>query len=162
MSNEPDAPDQPVKKPSRPTMFQRLLRTLADQRIEQAMDEGMFNDLPGQGKPLDLGDDQNTPEDLRLAHRMLKSHGFAPMWIEARKDFDGEQQRLEQWLAAINRRWPTLSEPARLAAQIEYKKKVTDLARMLLNYNLSLPPGADQLPGIRVNEWLARLGKYEL
>ncbi|MEM1010939.1 MAG: DnaJ family domain-containing protein [Planctomycetota bacterium] len=30
------------------------LRRIADRRIEQAMDEGKFNNLEGEGKPLDL------------------------------------------------------------------------------------------------------------
>jgi hypothetical protein len=34
--------------------FERALRRVANQRIEEAMDQGGFDDLPGEGQPLEL------------------------------------------------------------------------------------------------------------
>ena len=42
------------------------------------MSRGDFEDLPGQGKPLNLDDDAMVPEELRTAYRMLKNAGFVP------------------------------------------------------------------------------------
>jgi len=38
--------------------------------------------LPGSGKPLDLEDDRLIPEELRLAHRILKNAGYLPKEIQ--------------------------------------------------------------------------------
>jgi len=45
---------------------------LAEQRIREAQAQGMFDDLPGAGAPLNLDDDAMVPEELRAAYRILK------------------------------------------------------------------------------------------
>lgn len=55
-----------------------LLQHLVEQRIAQAAAEGAFENLPGQGKPLDLDDAPLVPEELRVAHRILKNAGYLP------------------------------------------------------------------------------------
>lgn len=52
--------------------------TLIEQRIREATSRGEFDDLPGAGQPLDLEDDLLVPEDLRVAHRILKNSGCVP------------------------------------------------------------------------------------
>jgi len=63
-----------------------VLDTIAEARIEQAIREGVFDDLPGAGRPLALDDDRLVPEELRAAYRVLKSAGFVPPEVEARRD----------------------------------------------------------------------------
>jgi hypothetical protein len=46
--------------------------TAIDELIRSAFERGNFDDFPGNGKPLDLRDYFNTPEDLRLAFSILK------------------------------------------------------------------------------------------
>jgi len=55
-----------------------MLDAQVEQRILQAIKYGEFDDLPGSGKPLDLEDDRLIPEELRLAHRILKNAGYVP------------------------------------------------------------------------------------
>ena len=55
-----------------------LFQRLAEQRIQQAHEEGAFDNLPGEGKPLELEDDSMVPEELRTAYRMLKNSGHLP------------------------------------------------------------------------------------
>ena len=50
------------------------------------MDNGMFDDLPGAGKPLALENDSHVPEDLRIAHKILKNAGFVPPEVALRKE----------------------------------------------------------------------------
>ena len=52
--------------------------TLIEQRIREAVARGEFDDLPGAGRPLDLDDDLLVPEDVRVAHRILKNAGYVP------------------------------------------------------------------------------------
>ncbi|MBM7587970.1 uncharacterized protein YukE [Bacillus pakistanensis] len=53
-----------------------LFTILAEQRIKKANENGDFKDLPGYGKPLKLDDDSSIPEELRMAHRIMKNAGF--------------------------------------------------------------------------------------
>ena len=55
-----------------------LLDTLVEQRIEAAIANGELDNLPGEGKPLAIDDDALVPEELRVAHRILKNAGFVP------------------------------------------------------------------------------------
>ncbi|MDL2267617.1 DUF1992 domain-containing protein [Desulfovibrio sp. OttesenSCG-928-G15] len=49
---------------------------VAERKIEEAMQEGQFDKLPGMGKPLVLEDLSNMPEDMRMAYTLLKNGGF--------------------------------------------------------------------------------------
>ena len=66
-----------------------LLDQLVERKIAEAMAEGAFDHLPGAGKPLDLDDDTLVPEDLRVAHRILKNAGFLPPALESRRELAG-------------------------------------------------------------------------
>jgi hypothetical protein len=55
-----------------------MLEFLAERKIAEAIEKGELDDLPGEGRPLDLDDVALVPEDLRMAHRILKNAGFIP------------------------------------------------------------------------------------
>ena len=55
---------------------------LAERKIEEALARGDLDNLPGAGKPLQLDDDPLVPEDVRMAHRILKNSGFVPPEVE--------------------------------------------------------------------------------
>jgi hypothetical protein len=59
-----------------------MLDFLAEQKLAEAVSRGELDDLPGQGRPLDLEDDPLVPEDLRLAYRILKNAGFVPAEVQ--------------------------------------------------------------------------------
>ncbi len=63
-----------------------MFELIAEQRIAEAIERGELTDLPGAGRPLDLGEDPLVPEDLRLAYRILKSAGFVPPELETRRE----------------------------------------------------------------------------
>jgi len=63
-----------------------LFEALAEEKIREAQARGAFNELPGAGKPLDLGDDALVPEDLRVAYRILKNAGFVPPEVETQNE----------------------------------------------------------------------------
>ena len=62
-----------------------LMDTLAENRIRAAQEEGFFSNLPGRGKPLDLEDDCNVPEALRLTFKILRNAGCLPTEMELGK-----------------------------------------------------------------------------
>ena len=49
-----------------------------DKMISQAMARGEFDNLEGQGKPLNLADYFATPEDVRVGYSILKSSKLVP------------------------------------------------------------------------------------
>jgi len=70
-------------------------RRLAEGRIREAMEQGVFENLPGAGKRLDLEDYFNTPEEMRVAYSILKNANCAPAEVELMK----EVARLEESIA---------------------------------------------------------------
>ena len=59
---------------------------IAEKKIREAIDNGEFDDLPGKGKPLQLEDDRHLPQDIRLAHKILKNADCLPPELELRKE----------------------------------------------------------------------------
>jgi hypothetical protein len=58
--------------------FDRIVEAI----IQEATARGEFENLAGQGKPVDLTDYFNTPEDVRVAGAMLKNAGVLPVELE--------------------------------------------------------------------------------
>jgi len=99
------------------------LDAIAERRITEALARGEFDDLPGAGAPLELGDDALVPEDLRAAFRVLKNAGYLPPELEP----SVEIRRIEQLLNRIDDE----SERARLLSRIGYLLGRTRLGRDL-------------------------------
>ena len=59
---------------------------MAERKIQEAIREGLFEDLKGRGKPLVFEDDSWIPEDLRMACRFLKNANCIPPEIELKKE----------------------------------------------------------------------------
>ena len=54
--------------------------------IQQAMERGEFDNLPGKGKPIDLTAYFDTPEEVRIAYALLKSADILPEEAALLKD----------------------------------------------------------------------------
>jgi hypothetical protein len=81
-----------------------IVERIAERRIQEAIERGEFDNLPGAGKPLDLDDDANVPVELRVAYRILKNSGFVPPEVELRRDIANAEQLLTTALDAGERR----------------------------------------------------------
>jgi hypothetical protein len=68
---------------------------IAEKKIREAMDNGEFDNLPGEGKPLSLEDDRHLPQDIRLAHKILKNADCLPPELELRKEIFTIEELLE-------------------------------------------------------------------
>jgi hypothetical protein len=67
---------------------------LVEQRIAAARDAGELDNLPGEGRPLDLDDAPLVPEEVRVAYRILKNAGFVPPEVDERREIAGLSQLL--------------------------------------------------------------------
>jgi hypothetical protein len=82
------------------------IRLIAEKRIEQAQQNGEFDNLPGSGRPLEIEDVSLVPEELRMAYKILRNAGCLPPELAERKEInrladllehcEDEQERLRQ------------------------------------------------------------------
>jgi hypothetical protein len=63
----------------------RAVQSIVEERIRKAQEEGLFDNLPGKGKPLRLDDDSRIAPHLRASYRILKNAGILPPEMQLRK-----------------------------------------------------------------------------
>jgi hypothetical protein len=76
--------------------MESAMRRLADRRIEEAMREGKFDNLPGRGQPIEL-EPIPTDENARLtwwALKILRQNDVIPEEVTWRKAIDHLRERL--------------------------------------------------------------------
>jgi hypothetical protein len=86
-------------------------------KIRQAMSEGVFDNLPGKGKPLDLDKYQKVPEQMRTAYHVIKNAGYIPEEVRLKKEMEtlkddirrcqskAEKDRLMKELAEVSQQF---------------------------------------------------------
>lgn len=73
-----------------------IIQTIAERKIQQAMEEGTLPDLSHwKGKPLPADDLSGVPEELRMAYRLLKNGGYVPEELALQKEITRIEQLLE-------------------------------------------------------------------
>ena len=118
-----------------------------DEQIRQAMQRGDFDDLPGKGKPLDLGENPHEDPGWRMAYRMLKENGYTLPWIETRRNIELDFERLAKSLKqswewrqkATGRRGLMHAEREWQQALQTFRTEIEKLNKRIRNYNLEVP-----------------------
>lgn len=72
-----------------------IFEKIAEQKIREAIEQGLFDDLPNKGRPLKLEDFTWVPEDLKIAYKILKNAGYIPPEMEIRKEIIGLKELLK-------------------------------------------------------------------
>ena len=98
-----------------------LIDTLAEARIQEAVEAGQFDDLAGAGRPQCLDDDVMVPEALRSGYRLLKNAGYLPPELQLRRDITEVEALLAQAVDATER--------AHLSRRLRYLMMQLSLAR---------------------------------
>jgi DnaJ family protein C protein 28 len=110
-------------------------RDLVEQRIREAMAAGAFENLSGQGRPLNLARNPYLDPSLELAYGLLKNNGCLPEWIardkEIREELEAARARLSAAWAQREADWP--------AAVARFEKTLAELNRKIDNFNLVTP-----------------------
>ncbi|MFN3480521.1 MAG: DnaJ family domain-containing protein [Thermodesulfovibrionales bacterium] len=116
-----------------------IFQKIAERKIQEAMKNGEFDNLPNHGKPLDLNDDIHVPQDLRMAYRVLKNAGCLPPELELRNEIislrmmidslDDDRERTKK-IRELNFKILRLNElrkrPFNLEDFPEYESKIID------------------------------------
>jgi len=58
------------------------LDKIVEEAIKNAQKQGKFNNLPGKGKPIDLTEYFEMPEEVRVAQAVLKNSGFSSIEVD--------------------------------------------------------------------------------
>jgi hypothetical protein len=81
-----------------------IIERIAEARIQEAIERGELNGLPGEGKPLALEDDRMIPAELRVAYRVLKNAGLLPPELELRREIRRVEELIHMAVDADARR----------------------------------------------------------
>lgn len=134
--------------------------SMIDKQLRDLLGEGGHGDLPGAGKPLQWDDDANTPEHLRMAHKILRENDLAPAWIMEGRELDDHLKKLrtnigravQAYRGALGdaERNPDATKAILMRKSAEQtlaqvRKVFAEAAerynRAVLSYNLKLPAG---------------------
>lgn len=91
-----------------------------------------WQNLPGEGKPLNLDEDPNTPSEMRMAYKILKENDLAPAWILEGKALDAEREKLIQQVERVAQTG---------SLKLSLQESIMAYNRRVLTYNLKVPPG---------------------
>ena len=121
----------------------KRLESLTEKRLREAIENGEFDDLPGKGEPIDLRENPFEDPDLRVVHRLLRNAGFAPAWIEERKDIDAEFEAARQ---KLSRAWALFGKDGKSPSDAEwdrslreFREKIVEVNQRTRIYNLKAP-----------------------
>ncbi len=129
---------------------------LIDQLLDEARKKGLYNpDIPGE-RALEFADTTHVHPDDRVAYQLLYSNGFAPPFIEERSQLLHERIDLNQLVVLVRQRYSGLDAIQKQTVLSEMRRKLTDLWRRTLDYNL-IAPTVLQIDGIRVEYELTRM-----
>jgi DnaJ homolog subfamily C member 28 len=126
-----------------------------EDHIRKAIEEGMFDDLPGKGKPIHWDENPLVEPDWQLAFRMLRNAGFALPWMETRKEIEA---RLEAARQSLKHAWewrqtalaggerPAYVESEWQRALGIFREQIAEINHRIFDYNLEVPLPRFQRP----------------
>ncbi|MHB8067198.1 MAG: DnaJ family domain-containing protein [Desulfobaccales bacterium] len=117
--------------------FQRI----AENRILEAIDNGLFDNLQGKGKPLKFADDSHIPLELRMAYKILKNADCLPPELELRKEI----VQLQDLVASLPDTAEKLKQMRRLNFLIMKMDMTRPVSAQLLEHDLYTPKVLDRL-----------------
>ncbi len=142
-------------------------RDLIEDLIEDGRRRGLFDDLAGQGRPLDL--EANTYEgSAALANKLMKDNDLRPPWLTRRVEVVGKIDALR---ADISRTWGRYraaftapGESHRSALTIgwddacqKWEATIASLNKEIESYNLKRPMSQLELFKLRLADELRRV-----
>jgi DnaJ family protein C protein 28 len=118
---------------------------VVENKILDAMEAGLFDNLPGAGKPLKLDQNPHEPAAWRLAHQMIRDAGFTLPWIDERKQIEELVEKTITQLTTAYRDTHRTKSPD-IWAQAEWRQVseafvelVKKLNQRIRDYNLTVP-----------------------
>ncbi|MDX1437631.1 MAG: DnaJ family domain-containing protein [Anaerolineales bacterium] len=116
-----------------------------EKKIQEALESGAFDNLPGAGEPLSLADNPHEDPTWSLAFHLLKSNEFSLPWVEKRKEIDRETESAR---ASLRRAWTARQGAGRQVSRSDdlwqnavaaFETRVEEINRLIRSYNLEVP-----------------------
>jgi len=119
--------------------------------LAKAMEQGEFDNLEGAGKPLDLDENPFEPNELHMAHKILKDNGYAPHWIELNKEINALRAKLNKDVEDFKKYTQIIfrEKQSRGATHhfeqkkenfyIQSREHLEEISKKILDYNLHCP-----------------------
>ena len=114
---------------------------IAENRILEALEGGLFDDLPGKGKPLKLEDDSHIPSELRMAYKILKMADCLPPELEVKREI----LRLQDLLASLPDEADKLKHMRRLNFYVMKLNMMRKVSPLLEEHELYAPKIIERL-----------------
>jgi hypothetical protein len=67
-----------------------------EEKIQEAIARGEFDNLPGEGRPIDLTENPFVPAEWRLAYKTLKDNALAPEFVLRLKAIEDLRAEMEK------------------------------------------------------------------
>ena len=117
---------------------------IAERKIQDAIEDGLFDNLPGRGQPLDLSVNPFEPPGMGAINRLLKHHRVLPPWLLLEQEIEAARALALGTLARWEVSEPSLREtpqysPLRAKAREAYARHLKDTNDLILKYNYSSP-----------------------
>lgn len=132
-----------------------------EEQIEKAREEGAFDNLRGKGKPL-------SHLDSDPLHQVLQAQGFRARWVELdheiRQKTEVAQQAVKRTYEWVMQTWSGGSADRQFArdewhkARRIFRERLAEINRLIVNYNLQVPPQIGQRFLLKEEEALQRMG----
>jgi hypothetical protein len=97
-----------------------IFARIAEAKIQDGIEQGEFNGLPGRGRPLQLDDLSGVPPHMRLGFKVLRNAGVAPPEVELRR----EVYRLDREIAVTR-------DPEKLS-ELRRRRRDSDLSLAIM------------------------------
>lgn len=124
------------------------IHLIVERRLMEAFADGLFDDLPGAGRPLQWDDETLVPPTWRAAFHLLTQSGLAPEWImldgEIRKDLQEARRSYARAAAGLNE-----SDPECARAIEHLARRLGRINVAIDEFNLRIP--STQLSRARLN-----------
>ncbi|GAB4148299.1 MAG: hypothetical protein Fur0021_07960 [Candidatus Promineifilaceae bacterium] len=138
-----------------------------EKRIREAIDNGEFSNLRGEGRPFDeMAENPFEDPDQRLAFHLLKSNGFTLPWIARRQEILIQVERAG---IPLKRSWELHQQRLRFRpndpqaeanwqrALSQFAQRLAEINKQIDDYNLMVPADAFRLLTLYPEREVARL-----
>ena len=71
-----------------------IFQILSERKIQEALEKGEFDNLPGAGKPL-VFPDIHIPSDVRMLYKVLKNSGLQPDEVALMNEINSLTEQLQ-------------------------------------------------------------------
>lgn len=127
--------------------------SLVDKKIREVIGDGDITHLPGAGEPLQM-DEARSPEDMRMAYKIMKDHNVPPQWMVLAEELDKERVAILTRLKRYAKDYRGRMQDALRSGSMVRRRNAEDrwqeacdrlrddtdaFNKKVLNYNLTVP-----------------------